>query len=122
MKFFSLNMLKIVSNRKLSVFILLAVSAIGAFATLGDGKVKKDLPKKSLLSSKTLKPGFFSLKSGYNFRGNQIITNEVETKYIRLNTTVTMQKGNTTYIVPLKKKVILQNVKIDIGNRQLKRN
>ena len=115
-------MLKIVSNRKLSVFILLAVSAIGAFATLGDGKVKKDLPKKSLLSSKTLKPGFFSLKSGYNFRGNQIITNEVETKYIRLNTTVTMQKGNTTYIVPLKKKVILQNVKIDIGNRQLKRN
>ena len=115
-------MLKVVSNRKLSVFILLAISAIGSFATLGDGKLKKDLPKKALLSGKTLKPGFFSLKSGYDFRGNQIINNEVETKYIRLNTTVTMQKGNTTYIVPLKKRVILQNVKIDIGNRQLKRN
>lgn len=122
MKFFRLYMLKAVSNRKLSVFILLAISAIGAFATLGDGKRKKDLPKKALLSSKTSKPGFFSLKSGYEFRGNQIIINEVETKYIRLNTTVTMQKGNTTYIVPLKKKVIFQNVKIDISNRQLKRN
>ena len=115
-------MVKNVLSRKLSVLLLLAVSAIGAFATLGDGKVKRDLPKRALLSNKTLKPGFFSLKSGYTYRGNQIINAETETKYIRLNTTVTMQKGSTTYIVPLKKKVILQNVKIDIGNRQLKRN
>lgn len=122
MSHFKLNMVKNVLSRKLSVLLLLAVSAIGAFATLGDGKVKRDLPKRALLSNKTLKPGFFSLKSGYTYRGNQIINAETETKYIRLNTTVTMQKGSTTYIVPLKKKVILQNVKIDIGNRQLKRN
>jgi hypothetical protein len=114
---FKLNMAK-----KMSVLFLLAVSAIGAFATLGDGKTKRDLPKKSLLSNKTVKPGSFSLKSGYTYRGNQVINTNQETKYIRLNTTVTMQKGNTTYIVPLKKKVLLQNVKLDIGNRQLKRN
>jgi hypothetical protein len=99
---FKLNMAK-----KMSVLFLLAVSAI---------------PKKSLLSNKTVKPGSFSLKSGYTYRGNQVINTNQETKYIRLNTTVTMQKGNTTYIVPLKKKVLLQNVKLDIGNRQLKRN
>lgn len=109
-------------SRKLSVLILLAVSTIAAFATLGDGKVKNTLPRKTLLSNKTTTTGFFSLKSGYSYRGNQIISNETENKYIRLNTTVTMQKGNTTYIVPLKKKVLLQNVKIDISNRQLKRN
>lgn len=109
-------------SRKLSVLILLAVSTIAAFATLGDGKVKNNLPRKTLLSNKTTTAGFFSLKSGYTYRGNQIISNETENKYIRLNTTVTMQKGNTTYIVPLKKKVLLQNVKIDISNRQLKRN
>lgn len=109
-------------SRKLSVLILLAVSTIAAFATLGDGKVKNNLPRKTLLSNKTSTAGFFSLKSGYTYRGNQIISNETENKYIRLNTTVTMQKGNTTYIVPLKKKVLLQNVKIDISNRQLKRN
>jgi hypothetical protein len=114
---FKLNMAK-----KMSVLLLLAVSAIAAFATLGDGKTKRDLPKKSLLSNKTVKPGSFSLKSGYTYRGNQVINTNQETKYIRLNTTVTMQKGNTTYIVPLKKKVLLQNVKLDIGNRQLKRN
>jgi hypothetical protein len=116
-----LNMANKVSGKKLSVLLLLAVSAIGAFATLGDGK-SKELPKKSLLSNKTVKPGSFSLKSGYTYRGNQILNTQQETKYVRLNTTVTMQRGNTTYIVPLKKKVLLPNVKIDISNRQLKRN
>ena len=108
--------------KKMSVLLILAVSAIGAFATLGDGKTKGDLPKKSLLSNKTVKPGSFSLKSGYTYRGNQVINTNQETKYIRLNTTVTMQKGNTTYIVTIKKKVLLPNVKLDISNRQLKRN
>jgi len=111
-----------VIGRKLAVIVLLAVSAAGAFATLGDGKKRAGSSKSSLLSyNPATKPGSFSLRSGYLYRGNEVI-NTSEKKYIRLNTTVTMQKGNTTYIVPLKKKVILPNVKIDIGNRQLKRN
>lgn len=109
-------------GRKLAVMLLLAVSA-GAFATLGDGKKKSSSPKKSLLSSKNYSsPGSFSLKSGYTYRGNQVMNPSDEKKYIRLNTVITTQRGNTTYIVPLKKKVILRNVKLDISNRQLKRN
>src|SRR5829696_8693190 len=109
-------------GRKLSVVLLLAISAAGAFATLGDGKKKSSSSKNSLLSYKPAsKPGSFTLRSGYLYRGNEVI-NTNEKKYIRLNTTVTMQKGSTTYIVPLKKKVMLQNVKIELGNRQLKRN
>ena len=115
-------MAKNVTGKKMSVLLLLAVSAIGAYATLGDGKAKKDLPKRSLFSNKTVTPGSFSLKSGYTYRGNQVINTKQENTYISLNTTVTVQKGNTTYIVPLKKKVLLQNVKLDISNRQLKRN
>ncbi|OSZ80414.1 hypothetical protein CAP36_03940 [Chitinophagaceae bacterium IBVUCB2] len=111
-------------SRKLTVILLLAVSAFAAYATLGDGKSKASAtPKKSLLSNKaTVVPGSFSLKSGYTYRGNQVIKTNSENKYISLNTVVTTQRGNTVYIVPLKKKVILNNVKIDIGNRQLKRN
>ena len=109
-------------GRKLAVLILLCVSAAGAFATLGDGK-KSEGPRNSLLSTKlTTNPGSFSLRSGYSYRGSQVFNANGEKKYIRLNTVVTMQKGNTTYIVPLKKKVILENVKIEIGNRQLRRN
>jgi hypothetical protein len=49
-------------GKKLTVLALLAVTAGAAFATLGDGKVKTNTSKKSLLSSKTvLSPGTFSL-------------------------------------------------------------
>lgn len=116
-----LEILKI-AVKKLAVLLLIAVFAIASFATLGDGNKKSSLPKKSLLSSKTVKQGVFSLRSGYTFRGNQVINTQIQNRYISLNTTVTYQKGNTTYIVPLKKKVILNNVKIDLGNRQLRRN
>lgn len=105
-------------GRKLAVIVLLFVSAAGAFATLGDGK-KSEGPKNTKI---TTHPGSFSLRSGYSYRGSQLFNTSAEKKYIRLNTVVTVQKGNTTYIVPLKKKVILENVKIQIGNQQLRRN
>jgi hypothetical protein len=110
-------------SRKLAVILLLVISAAGAYATLGDGKSKSAVHNSSLLSNRTsLKPGSFSLKSGYSYRGNNVINNNSEKRYIRLNTVVTVQKGNISYIVPLKKKAILDNVKIDFSNRQLRRN
>ncbi len=115
------TILKIIS-RKLAVILLITCSAAASFATLGDGKKKSDLPKSSLLSSKTIKPGTFSLRSGYTYRGTQVINSNTQKKYISLNNTITYQKGNTTYIVPLKKKVILDRVKIDLSNRQFRKN
>ncbi len=110
-------------GKKLAVLFLIAVSAVASFASLGDGNKKNDRPKKNLLSNKTVnKQGAFSLRSGYTYRGNQVINTQPERRYIRINTVVNMQKGNTTYIVPLKKKVGVGNIKIDISNRQLKRN
>lgn len=98
----------IVSNtfRKLGISLLLAAVGFAAFATLGDGKSKKEKPS-SLLSLKgASKPGAFSLRSNYSFRGNQVI-NAKESKYINLNTVVTYQQGNTTFILPMKKKVAM---------------
>jgi len=115
------NIIKI--GRKIAVLALLvSISAIAALATLGDGKSKKEDPKKSLLSPKPTFSGSFSLRSGYTYRGSQVINNKTSQKFIRLNTVVTVQKGNITYTVPLKRKVILEKVKLDIGNRQFQRN
>jgi hypothetical protein len=106
-----------VAGRKAAVIVLLFATAAASFATLGDGK--SNLPKSSLLSGKTVaKPGYFTLKSGYNFRGNQVINTTAERKVIRINTVATIQKGRTTFIVPLKKNVIFDKLKIDFGNRQ----
>jgi hypothetical protein len=87
-------------------------STIGAFATLGDGKGKPR--QKNLLTKPVIvvNPGTFSLKSNYDFRGNHIF-NEEKSNYLLLNTTLTYQRGNTTYIVPLKKKLILDKIKFN---------
>lgn len=108
-------------GRKLAMIALLLCSASASFAILGDGK-KTEGPKNSLLTNKINTPGSFTLRSGYAYRGNQVFNTASEKRVIRLNTVVTMQKGNTTYIVPLKKKVVLDNVKLDFGNRSLRRN
>lgn len=111
-------------GKKLAVLFLIAATGVASFATLGDGnKNNANSPRRTLLSSRTgNKQGNFSLRSGYNFRGSQVITTQTEKRFIRLNTIATIQKGNMTYIVPLKKKVGIGNVKIDIGNRQFQRN
>lgn len=119
------QILRRIIGRKLAVLFLLTASAVASFATLGDGKKSGGGGTKGkLLSGKTTTQQSFSLRSGYSFRGNQILTNSgtTPTRYIRLNTTVTMQNGKTTYVVPLKKKVGISNIKIDIGNRQFQRN
>jgi hypothetical protein len=93
----------------LGLSLLLAATAAVAFATLGDGKINKDKPRKLLLNNKasSIKPGSFSLQTGYTFRGSQVI-NEEETKYINLNSTVvTYQQGHTVYTLPVRKKVTL---------------
>jgi len=107
----ALNLVLKIVKRKLAVILLLAVSAFTAFATLGDGKVKSTKSHASLLSGKDISTsGSFSLKSGYTFRGSQVINAQQSERFINLNTVVTFQKGNTTYIVPLKKKVMLDKI------------
>jgi hypothetical protein len=100
-----------VLRRKLATAICVTAS-FAAFATLGDGG-KKTTSNPNLLSYKTpSKIHSFSLKSGYNYRGNNLLNNTGD-RSIMLNTVVTYQKGNTTYILPLKKKVFLDKVKIN---------
>jgi hypothetical protein len=82
---------------------------VAAFATLGEGKKGGSDKARKLLSTRTsIKPRSFSLRSGYNFRGNQVINYE-SNRYINLNTTVTYQQGHISYTIPVRKKVILNN-------------
>lgn len=94
--------------RKLALLVVLAGAAYAAYAISGDGRSHGTTPgKRSLLSSHSrVTPGSFSLKSTYNFRGSQVISNS-DDKYINLNSNITYQNGRTSYIVPLKKKVLI---------------
>jgi len=89
---------------------LMGAIAIGAFATLGDGKASDVSPKKKSLLSirKSYRPGSLSLKTNYSFRGSQVIGSQ-DNQIISLNTPITYQNGHTSYTVPLKKKMILND-------------
>jgi len=97
--------------------LFLVIASFAAFATLGDGN--KDGGKKNqrnLLSTSLYKPDYktFSLKSRYNYRGNNIFSAPPAAgRFIMLNTVVTYQRGNTTYILPMKKKVLLDKIKFN---------
>lgn len=96
-------------KRKIATIALISAS-LAAFATLGDGgkkEYKSFTPQSGKLSSKS-----FSLRSGYNYKANNLLAApQRQQQYIMLNTTVTYQKGNATYAVPLKKKVLIDKVK-----------
>lgn len=86
-------------NLVTAVFVTVGLAA---FATLGDGNAKNK--KSALLANRysSVTPGKLSLKSGYQYRGSQIISQKSQNNVISLNSVITYQKGNTTYIVPLK--------------------
>lgn len=102
-------------KRKLVTGVLITAS-LATFAALGDGKKEggKRTQQKSLLSIKTNPYNFkaFSLRSRYNYRGSNILSISQD-KYITVNTVATYQKGNTTYILPMKKKVLLEKIKFN---------
>lgn len=108
-------------GKKATVLTLISVTAIAAFASLGDSKTKGK--KTSLLNNRfTVTPGKFSLKSGYQYRGSQVINQQKTNSIVTLNSIVTYQKGNLTYILPLKTTVNTQKIKIAVGIPQLNRN
>lgn len=109
------------AGRKLAAITLIAVSAISSFATLGDGNKKNKSTNNLLTGNKSTmyKPGSFSLRSGFTFRGSQVMNTTTEKKVIRINTTVTLQRGNTTFTVPLKKNVVVGKINFGIRNGTL---
>jgi len=105
-------------NKKAIVFTLISVAAIAAFASLGDGILKAK--KVSLLNIKqSVTPGKFSLRSGYQYRGSQVINQQKSDNIVTLNSLVTYQKGNLTYILPLKTTINTQKIKFSVGVPQL---
>jgi hypothetical protein len=96
--------------RKLATLVLLGVS-VAAFATLGDDGVKKN--KKTSYSTETvLSPRTFSLRTGYNYRSNQLITTPLpqQRQVVSLNSVATYKKGNVRYVIPLRKKVLVNQI------------
>ena len=97
-------------KRKLATAVFVTAS-VAAFATLGDDGGKKGT--KNLSSSEFNSTTSFSLRTPYNYKSNNLFNFSRAQKFIMLNTVVTYQKGNATYVLPLKRKVILDKIKFN---------
>ena len=100
------SIIKRLLKRKLATAVLVSAS-LAAFATLGDGG-RKDI--RTPASIDRFNARTFSLRTGYC---NNNLLHPRQEKFILLNTVVTYQKGNATYIIPLKKKVLLDKIKFN---------
>jgi hypothetical protein len=100
--------IKCLLKRKLATAVFITAS-VAAFATLGDDGGKKG----AKISNPDFTARTFSLKTPYNFKNNNLFSATRPQKFIMLNTVVTYQKGNATYILPLKKKVLLDKIKFN---------
>jgi hypothetical protein len=101
---------KHILKRKLATAVLITAS-LAAFAALGDGG--KKFKKLSNTSPFTPSAKNFNLRTGYNYKSNNLFTSTPEKQFIMLNTVATYQKGNATYVLPLKKKVMLGKIKFN---------
>jgi hypothetical protein len=97
-------------KRKLATAVLVT-AYMAAFATLGDDGGKKGTKP----ATPEFSPRSFSLRTTYNYKSNNLFSTYKPQKFIMLNTVVTYQKGNATYILPLKKKVLLDKVKFNLA-------
>ena len=96
-------------KRKIATALLVSAS-VCAFATLGDDGGKKNGNKDNSSVLLPYSSKNFSLRSNYNYKGNNFIVTEKK-NFIVLNRVVTFQKGNAAYVLPLKKMPLMGKIK-----------
>ncbi len=108
----SVRKISLYNLKKLALGTVLVLSVAGVFASLGDGRTKKvEKPKRNLLTTDVIGTtnGVFSLRTNYSFRGNEVIKFNTTKQYIQLNTNVAYRNGNNVLVIPMNKKVLLNN-------------
>ncbi|ODT35523.1 MAG: hypothetical protein ABS67_01620 [Niabella sp. SCN 42-15] len=91
-----------------------AANEVSIAVELGKEKPKKGFSTENQDNSKL---NHFSLGSQMSFKGEKVINSNAN--YINFNTSITYEKGQNSYIVPFKKKVVINRVTFN-PNEQLR--
>jgi hypothetical protein len=97
------------AGRKLMMVMTLTVASYIVFAASGGGskKAKTVTGKTGTSKASAYKP--LSLRSGFSFRGNKLISLEPKKpQYISLQSYVTVTNGGKSYVVPFTHKIGVQ--------------
>lgn len=93
-----------------TLFFLLLTTAAHAEGEGNTEDFGKEKPKNGFSLDRNNKElNSFSLRSTMMFKGENVINN-LSSNYINFNTSITFQKGQNSYLLPYKKKVMLNKV------------
>ncbi|HVF81572.1 MAG TPA: hypothetical protein VM884_06545 [Flavisolibacter sp.] len=106
---------KRIIKRKIATAVLISAS-VAAFATLGDDGGKTLKNKGSVLLPYSAKN--FSLRSNYNYKSNNFFSEPEKKNFILLNKVITLQKGNASFVMPLKKLPLMGKIKFAPSSSQ----
>lgn len=97
------------------IAIVLFGTAISAMADRGIGKKSKTAPARITLNistPSTLKNSLpLNLSNGLRYTGSMLATQQNAGNSMLKSTLVTYQKGNTTYIIPYKQRILMPEIK-----------
>ena len=96
-----ITILTVSQSKKLLLSLLFTGAAAISFAGIGDGGKSKVT---SLFTPVKITNGF-TLKAGHNYRSTIFTEERKQPNYLQLNSMVTYQKGNVTYILPHNQKI-----------------
>ena len=98
--------------KKLFTIALLTGIVSVAFADRGSGKKNKNRVLLNISNTASLKNTIsFNLKTGLSYKGSLLSNHQTVGSSIMNNSIVTYQKGNTTYIIPYKHKIVMPEIR-----------
>jgi predicted lipase len=96
------------SGKKILMMVVLTAASYLVLAASGGGNKKTKTNNAAAASKKHVyKP--LSLRSGFEFKGNKLLSNtQKQQQVIQLSSYATVKRGNNTYIIPFKHNIGVQ--------------
>ncbi|MDB5279954.1 MAG: hypothetical protein JWR61_4909 [Ferruginibacter sp.] len=101
--------MKTFTKKLLTIALLFGIAQV-AMADRGVGK-KKNKTILNIYTPSTLRNSIaFNLKSGLSYKGSLLTSTQTVGNSIMANSLITYQKGNITYVIPYKHKIVMPEI------------
>ncbi|CAN5259916.1 hypothetical protein BH11BAC5_BH11BAC5_37610 [soil metagenome] len=101
--------MKTFTKKLLTIALLFGIAQV-AMADRGVGK-KKNKTILNIYTPSTLRNSIaFNLKSGLSYKGSLLSSTQTVGNSIMANSLITYQKGNVTYVIPYKHKIVMPEI------------
>lgn len=97
-----------IEKRKLVIallFVCVTHISLGSFTGTSDENAKNKYSLKNFNKNFYKKASPYSLRAGFEYKGSQLMSKQVDATGITLNSALIFEKGNTTYVYPYKHKI-----------------